>query len=119
MTGFWHIGKGVKGGQSDLVKLQMQEIINSPLFQSETYEVKIRYLSRIQLTREVESLLRAAPRFEAIHPPIGVCATAECYELPTLTALHSFCQQESSADHFVFYIHTKSDTQWRNHMQVK
>jgi hypothetical protein len=118
MTGFWHIGKGSKGEQSDLVKLQLQEIMGSPLFNSEVYEVKIRYLSRVQLTPEVESLLQTTERFGKIDAPTGVCATAECYEMPTLSALHSFCQEESSSAHYVFYIHTKSDTQWRTHMQV-
>ena len=120
MTGFWHIGRGASSNdQSELVRAQLQEIMASPLFASQAFETSVRYLARTELADEVENLLSAAPGFEPIAPPTGVCASTECYELPTLSALHAYCQDETSASHFVFYIHTKANAQWRQSMQVR
>lgn len=45
-------------------------------------------------------------------------SSLEYYEFPTLCELHSYCQ-ESLKEEMVFYIHTKTQDQWRQHMEER
>jgi len=95
--------------------------MNTSLFtDTEHYEVSVRIVTTATLENTTMALLGTDDRISIEHPTRirDLNASREYYEFPTLCELHSFCQ-ESLQDEMVFYIHTKTQDEWRQEMEER
>ena len=142
-VGFWHIGNSnhsdntnssnqqgtgdiissTTSSRDEFVQGQLKEIQSSHLFnECNNYDVTLNYIDTTNLSEQTKQKLSDDHRIREL-PPINIeniNNNEEYFEFPTLMELHSFCVNlppDEEEDIVVFYLHTKSNDNWRRWME--
>jgi len=121
IVGFWHIGGNAQPTQisrDEFVHNQAEEILDSYLFKNDL-NVQINYVTRLNLSNETKDFLAESGYIHEL-PPTAIPSMKEdeeYFEYPTLQELHKFCTSPDNLDTVVFYIHSKTNDEWRKKME--
>ncbi len=119
LVGFWHIGGNAQPtelSRDQFVQKQAKEIVNSYLFKN-GFDVTLNYVTRLNLSNETKAILDFC-QFQELKPTvIEMEDDKEYFEFPTLSELHNFCMQPENFETVVFYVHSKTNDEWRNMME--
>lgn len=119
LVGFWHIGGNAQPtdlSRDQFVQKQAKEIVDSYLF-SNGFDVTLNYVTRLELSNDTKAILDFC-QFQELEPTaIEMEDDKEYFEFPTLSELHNFCVQPENFETVVFYVHSKTNDEWRNMME--
>lgn len=119
-----HIASTSPGSRDEFVLGQLEEIKSAHLFnECNNYDVTLNYVATANLSEQTKQTLSDDPRIHELPPTRSIESiddNEEYFEFPTLMELHSFCVNlppEDEEDVVVFYLHTKSNDNWRRWME--
>lgn len=122
--GFWHIGPGNKNRTRDntwQILRQWNELRLRDMFKDENVAWKLNAVQEgAQPSDDIWATLanESDGRVRFLRPDhISPNAARPYYEFSTLDMLYKYCSGEEQHSKTVFYIHSKSDTDWRQKMQ--
>lgn len=76
-------------------------------------------MTRLKLSNETKDFLANSGYIHEL-PPTAISdmkEDEEYFEYPTLQELHKFCMSPENLDTVVFYIHSKTNDEWRKKME--
>ena len=104
--------------RDEFVHNQAEEILDSYLFKNDL-NVQINYVTRLNLSNETKDFLAESGYIHELPPTAipNMKEDKEYFEYPTLQELHKFCTSPGNLDTVVFYIHSKTNDEWRKKME--